>query len=81
LGVAVVDRMLDEDFTPSNLRIDLVAPVAELVQQLSADVNWEEEHWYKTYAHVCSRMLTYAHVCSRMHIHDVKWEEEQWYTT
>ena len=52
-GVAVVDRTLDEDFTPSNLRIDLVAPVAELVQQLPDDVNWEEEHWYKTYAHVC----------------------------
>ena len=52
-GVAVVDRTLDEDFTPSNLRIDLVAPVAELVQQLPADVNWEEEQWYKTYAHAC----------------------------
>ena len=30
----LVDKMLDEDFTPANLRIDLVAPLAELAAQV-----------------------------------------------
>ena len=51
LDMRVIDKLLDTDFTPSNLRIDLVAPMAELSQQLPADAAWEAEEWYGTKFH------------------------------
>jgi len=51
LDMRLVDKMLDEDFTPANLRIDLVAPLAELAAQVPSDAVWEAEEWYGTKYH------------------------------
>jgi hypothetical protein len=38
----------------------------QVLYELMADKQEDDEMVLQTYAHACSRMLTYAHVCSRM---------------
>ena len=48
LDMRLLDTLLDQEFTPANLRIDLVAPLQELEgkTQMPPDPAWEAEEWY-----------------------------------
>jgi secreted Zn-dependent insulinase-like peptidase len=53
LDMRLIDQLLDSDFDPRNLRIDLVAPLEELQTkaQLPKDAELETEEWYGTKYH------------------------------